>query len=585
MRCGYAARCEPSRKKIVDNFDLAAGAVNEALTQSRIGTPVAARVVMLLTVDHGRLEAALDRALDAVGKWMSSPATRLWAQGGVEKGQFHVQLGFGGGQTALVTVGNSGVNSPLLEVVVVGTRGTVAWEADGYERLGSEKATPENPAESSGRWMPFVRESLKTGQALVVTVGDKRTFHTQASSTSDARSKSPPLPSPVAIRPAAKPPYGMLLISGAYTHQEMYAKSFAEDKRCRLVGLTDTAEISPRRKELNARLAQALNIPLFENLDQALARDDVHIVSVCAEPERRGEIILRCAKAGKHVYLDKPLAVTMAEADAIVAALRQAGVVHQMFSLVHTATAARVRHAIESKQLGDLLAIHADVFFAKGIAGTAKLGQPRIESARPECFELPDSKRELFNVGVYPLVLLQWLLGLKPRRVFASTGNYFFAEHQTNDMEDFGQVSLEFEGGLIVSISAGRTGWRSHPMGGVNRTCLMGTKGSVSIDAFRPRLEVWADEEPWLAPDYFADDPMAMWASTQAPMGAKPKRAWITPADVASDARHFIDCVERGVASDVPADIGAVALEILLAAYRSAATGQVIDLPLARLSK
>jgi predicted dehydrogenase len=249
-----------------------------------------------------------------------------------------------------------------------------------------------------------------------------------------------------------------------------------------------------------------------------------------------------------------------------------------MFSLVRTNTAARVRRAVESGEIGELRAIHADVFFAKGPAGTATLGQPRVESAQPTLFELPDAKRELYNVGVYPLVMLEWLLGRTPQRVFASTGNYFFAEHQKHDMEDFGQISLQYADGVVASISAGRTGWRSHPMGGVNRVCLIGSKGALTIDAFRPRLEVWADEEPWLAPARYADDPMAMWASTQGPMGAKSKRAWGTATESMSDVRHFIDCVEREVASDVPADVGAAALQVLLAAYQSAAKGEVVEL-------
>jgi len=64
----------------------------------------------------------------------------------------------------------------------------------------------------------------------------------------------------------------------------------------------------------------------------------------------------------------------------------------------------------------------------------------------PDRFELADSKRELSNVGVYPLVQLLSLVGRNVRRVTATTGNYFFAEHQRNNMEDFGQMLLELEG-------------------------------------------------------------------------------------------------------------------------------------------
>jgi myo-inositol 2-dehydrogenase / D-chiro-inositol 1-dehydrogenase len=50
---------------------------------------------------------------------------------------------------------------------------------------------------------------------------------------------------------------------------------------------------------LNERLAKRLGIPVLPDLDAALRREDVQIVSICAEPMRRGRIILRAAEAGK----------------------------------------------------------------------------------------------------------------------------------------------------------------------------------------------------------------------------------------------------------------------------------------------
>jgi predicted dehydrogenase len=230
-----------------------------------------------------------------------------------------------------------------------------------------------------------------------------------------------------------------------------------------------------------------------------------------------------------------------------------------------------------------MVAVHCDLFFAKGPAGHADLSRPRRESAHPEHYEWVDSKRELSNVGVYPLVFLPWLLGREVENVFAVTSNYFFAEHQKNDMEDFGVALLELEGGLTATLAVGRAGWRCHPMSGVNKTYLIGTKGCACIDAYRPRLEVWADEEPWTAPRRHPDDPMGFWSSTQEESGTRKKQAWITPEFAGyDDARYFLDCIEQGRESDVPAEAAAAATEVLLAAYQSAATGEVVALPLAR---
>jgi len=363
------------------------------------------------------------------------------------------------------------------------------------------------------------------------------------------------------------PPYGVLLVAGDQTHQPGYAEALAADDRCRLIGLTDEADVSARRRSLNRRLAERLGIPVFGDLNDALTRDDV-----------------QAAQAGKHLYLDKPLAGSLADAGAIVAAAAESGVVAHMFSLVHSAAANRVRSIIDSGQLGELTAIHFDVCFAKGRAGTAAPGNPRTESPVPERFELVESKRELTNVGVYPLVQLLTLAGGRVRDVSATTGNYFFREHQQNDMEDFGQMLVEFESGLTASVSAGRTGWHSHPGGGLNRTFLIGTKGCAMVDAHRPRVEVWADVEPWQPPDRDPDDPMGMWAP---PPGSgytvKPRLSWLTPpSDAVTDVGYFLDCIEHGRASLVSAELGAEATEILMAGYQSAATGRTIERPPAR---
>src|SRR5262249_17021234 len=156
---------------------------------------------------------------------------------------------------------------------------------------------------------------------------------------------------------------------------------------------------------LNEQFARRLDIPLLPDLETALRREDVHIVSVCAEPERRGPLIVQTARAGKHLYLDKPLAGSLREADEALAAIRAAGVLSHMGSLVHTGHGEGVKEAIRTGLTGDLIAVHQDLCFAKGQAGTAIPGGPRRETHTPRQFERADSKRELTNVGIYPLVM------------------------------------------------------------------------------------------------------------------------------------------------------------------------------------
>ena len=110
---------------------------------------------------------------------------------------------------------------------------------------------------------------------------------------------------------------------------------------------------------------------------------------------------------------------------------------------------------------------------------------------------------------------------------------------------------------------------------------LVGTEGSLTFDASANRLEVFAAEPAFEPPSPHPLDPMGMWSSTQAEITVPPKQQWI---DVGSDddsAREFgafIDCIEKGVESEMNAEFAAHSVEIICAGYRSAATGAVIEL-------
>jgi len=544
------------------NLPVALDTIANVLKSGQIGQPVAVRAVANLDADRGHVERLAAKVLAHAIAWLGGKPDRLTAGGTAGSGQITILAALDGGQTALVSAGSRGPGRPLLAVEVWCNRGILSWEDDHLLGTSYEDQALSN---NETALLQQIESSLgrRSSQSPSKKTGSRR-------AVASKRRKTQP------------PPYGVLLVAGDHTHQPNYAQAMAADRRCRLVGLTDEADVTPRRRRLNEQLAKRLGIPVLPDLGKALARDDVHVVSICAEPVRRGRIAVLAARAGKHLYLDKPLAGSLREAESIVAAVRKAGVVGHMFSVVHAEPANRVRAVLESGELGDLAAIHFDLCFAKGQAGTARLDTPREESRSPDRFELVESKRELSNVGVYPLVQLLSLVRRNVRRVTATTGNYFFAEHQKNGMEDFGQMLLDLDGGLVASISVGRTGWRSHPGGGLNRVFLVGTKSCALVDAHQPRIEVWGDMKRWSPPKRNPDDPMGMWLLPPgSPFKAKPRQTWLTlPSDpCVADLGHFLDCIEHGRESTVSAGVAAAATEVLLAGYQSAATHQTITLP------
>lgn len=552
-------------------------AVAPVLKSGRVGTVVAARVFLPLAKEDTTL-AALGESLATAGNWIGDEPRRVTATGSTEERRATVLVEYRKGQTAIATIAPAEGTAP--QALVIGNRGVLSWEPGDLQfaiaELRLEDKTPENGDNASSNRKSKTENRKSLAEAVELSLRERRPVALDGKET--AKPQALPIAfdfSPGDAKPKQlAPPFGMLLIAGGHTHQEHYAKEFAADPRCKLIGLADAGDISNRRRMLNERLAHDLGIPVFADLDEALARDDVQAVSVCAEPERRSEIILKCAAAGKHLYLDKPLCATARQADDIAAAIAKAGVISQMFTQVRTPPGERVRRLIESKLLGNVRSLHFDMLFAKGRPGTAKLDKPRREAAQPERFEAIESKRELYNVGVYPLAKLLWLLQRPVKRVYATTGNYFFAEHEKNDMEDFGAMLLELEGGATASLIAGRSGWRSHPMGGLNRTTVVAAEGSVTIDAHRPRIEVWSDEEPWQPPRRHEEDPMGHWNSTCAESGLKPRTAWSAPpVEVRSDFAYFLDCLEQGRPSDLSAPLAAAATKLILAGYQSAASG------------
>jgi predicted dehydrogenase len=100
------------------------------------------------------------------------------------------------------------------------------------------------------------------------------------------------------------------------------------------------------------------------------------------------------------------------------------------------------------------------------------------------------------------------------------------------------------------------------------------------VDAYLPRFEIYADEPPWTPPPVNPSDPMAFWKSGQREVNVEPKKAWVMPQPAAetADVAYFLDCIEQGRESDMSVARAAEGIEALMAAYRSAATGQVIFL-------
>ncbi len=375
------------------------------------------------------------------------------------------------------------------------------------------------------------------------------------------------------------PQHQVIGVGGNRTHLEGYIRSFAADPRCEVVAIADEPDLPEYREQLNRALASEIDVP-YMPLDEALSLDGVDIACACPDMEHRGGVLQQCLDSGLHVYMDKPLAGSVEAARQIADAASRSNGVTQVFSQAHTSWAQRARDAIQSGETGSLLAIHCDMLMAKGHLSEVPDGLVRNERGNDGKFTFVEAKRELFDMGVYPVSLVTWLSDQKVREVQAITANYFFAEHAKLDIEDFGAMLLTLEDGTPATIIAGRTGVHSHPMTGQQQISLITENGYFRFDDDEPRIEVYSQETSFSNPERHDFDPMMMWASTRRDVGQPNKKSWqpLDSTDPQADVRAFLDCIDSGERPEITVSDAAHHVEVLMAGYESAKTGRTVSL-------
>ncbi|MFH1566961.1 MAG: Gfo/Idh/MocA family oxidoreductase [Gemmatimonadota bacterium] len=368
--------------------------------------------------------------------------------------------------------------------------------------------------------------------------------------------------------------YGVLLVSfSRHSHQHSFVPLYLAHPRIRIVAVAEEPDADPALRTLNARWAKRLGVPYLENVDQALERRDVHIVSLAHEIERRAGLAVRAAQAGKHLWIDKFMGRDLAECDVVIAAVDQAGVQAIIPSYDYGDLLERGARAAADPRLGQLLGLHADIFFGKGWPRP-----PAVTGAVADAGEwkYPDLKRELLTVGSYAVALIQRCLG-PIRLVLGCGGAHFFPAHAARSVEDFATLTLVDDAGRIATLGAGRVGVAAHPAGGPSRAWLVGTRSTAVTDARRPAVDHFLRDE--LAGADFhpsPDDPM-QWAS------GPPAQATPLGRDGPGLTRALEDLVAAidGVRPPAFGPRHARAhLEILLAGYRALATGLPVPVPL-----
>lgn len=197
-----------------------------------------------------------------------------------------------------------------------------------------------------------------------------------------------------------------------------------------------------------SRLAAEVGCSVADGWEELVRRPEVDVVVVCTPPHMHAPIAIAAAQAGKHVLCEKPLARTVAEAEAMVEAAEQAGVSLKCgFNHRHHPGIRQARRWFEGGAIGEVDFVRCRY----GIGG--RPGFEREWRARQEI----TGGGELMDQGIHAVDLSRWFLG-DLSEAFALLSTRFW---DIGPLEDNAFALLRTPRGQVASIHASWTQWKN----------------------------------------------------------------------------------------------------------------------------
>lgn len=337
---------------------------------------------------------------------------------------------------------------------------------------------------------------------------------------------------------AAPSNYRVGIIGAGAIAQVCHMPGYARNDRADLAAFADPA--LARHKEVRQLFGELKG---YKDYRDMLANESLDVVSVCTPNKFHAEAAIAALKAGCHVLCEKPMAVTLKEADRMIAAASDArkklmvGFTHRFF-----AGPRRCKELLAKKALGKPFMIR--VRFAHG--------GPYPGWAKSDWFYKPDlaGGGALFDMGIHAIDLCLWLFG--PVAAVSARASTLVRKIE---VDDNALLMLEFESGALGYIEVG---WTSKP--GFAGMEIYGTDASLICD-YRNGVKMVGGKAS------AGRDNTTEWQMLE------PKPAaggW----DIEID--HWLEVVRGKENLTMDGAAGRAALEVALAAYKSSQTGRRI---------
>ena len=221
---------------------------------------------------------------------------------------------------------------------------------------------------------------------------------------------------------------GTGIVGGAW-----HAHVYHHLPQAQLVAVCDLNEARARE------IAERYHVPqVYTDYRELLARDDIAAVSIATPDFAHREIAVAAAKAGKHILVEKPLATTVEDAEAILQAVDEAGVT-LMVDFHNRVNPAFVtaKQSVAAGELGELQYIYAR------LSNTTFVPTQMLPWA--------SQSSALWFLASHTLDMSCWLLDDKPKRVYAVSRSGVL-QGLGVDTQDFHVAIVEFERGAVVTL-------------------------------------------------------------------------------------------------------------------------------------
>lgn len=322
----------------------------------------------------------------------------------------------------------------------------------------------------------------------------------------------------------------------------------------RFIPEAEVVGVYTRSADKAKAFAEKHHIPnWYDDMDKLINESGCEVVDICLPNYLHHTATLKAAAADKHIIIEKPLAVTLEEADEMIAACKAANV-KLMYAeeLCFAPKYERVRHLVKENAVGKVYMLkqsekhsgpHSDWFYDINLSGGGVL----------------------MDMGCHGIEWFRWMLNnAKAVSVYASM-NTVFHQNRTK-AEDNSVVIIEFENGVTGVLE---NSWAKH--GGMDdKSEVYGTGGVIYADLFMGNSAITYSREGY---GYAMEkaDTTAGWSFTVFEEAFN--------QGYPHELKHFIECVREDKQPLVTGEDGRVVLEIMYAAYASAGQGKKIMLP------